>query len=98
MKRYYTLQLGTCLNARPFDRQQANEKSFQITYQVQRSISECNDGILGEHDRLASVPWHGELCEDDAGHAGLDYHAQDALQGHHNDGEWTLLCCRPGRE
>ena len=65
-----------------------------VSYQIKRPVSHGDDGILGEDDGLAAVPWHSELGEDDAGHASLDDHAQDALEGHYNDGEWTLLCRR----
>ena len=70
----------------------------QVSYQIQGPVSDGDDGVFGEDDGLASVPWHGELGEDDAGHASLDDHAQDALEGHNNDGEWTLLCRRSERK
>ncbi len=49
------------------------------TYEVEGAVSHCDDGVLAEHDGLASLFGHGELGEDDACHAGLNDHTQDAL-------------------
>jgi hypothetical protein len=50
-----------------------------MPYHIQCPIPHCNDGILGEDDGLAAVPWHRELGEDDSGHTSLDDHAEDTL-------------------
>lgn len=34
--------------------------------------------------------WFGELCKDNAGHAGVDEDPNDALDAHDHDGNWAL--------
>ena len=63
--------------------------------QVESPVPHGDHSVFGKGDRLAAGPGHGEFGEDDAGHAGLDDDAQDALGRHHDHRERALLSRRP---
>ena len=63
--------------------------------QVEGPVPHGDHSVFGEGDGLAASPRHRELGEDDAGHAGLDDDAQDALGRHHDHRERALLSRRP---
>ena len=58
--------------------------------QVEGPVPHSDQGILAEEDRLGSVSGLRELGEDNAGHAGVDEHSDDALHAHHHDGDRAL--------
>lgn len=55
------------------------------------AIAVTYDGVTREHQRLRPLLRPGQLREDDAHHEGLDHHACDALEAHHEDGFGALL-------
>ena len=48
--------------------------------------------MLTEHQRLCSLLGPGELCENDAGHHGLDNDAKAGLDHHDDDSLGTVRC------
>ena len=58
--------------------------------QVEGPVPHSDQGILAEEDRLGSVGGLRELGKDNAGHAGVDEHPDDALHAHHHDGDRAL--------
>ena len=66
--------------------------------QVESTVPHGDHSVFGKGYRLAAGARDRELGEDDAGHAGLDDHAQDRLRRHHDHGERALLRSGPGRK
>ena len=58
--------------------------------QVEGPVPHSDQGILAEEDRLGSVSGFRELGKDNAGHARVDEHPDDALHAHHHDGDRAL--------
>ena len=58
---------------------------------VHMSISSSDDRVVREEDGVGPALWPGQLCKDNSGHATGDDDADDALNGHNDDGFGTFL-------